>query len=212
MPYQLKTPGVVVTAGVLLIVYGSLMLTCGVCGGFGLAINDPGDDELAAEVPGYAIVQVGETASNLLIGVAMILSGVGVLRLMPIARIGGYATSIYEIVLAVFHSVYNIVFVFPAVEAQNAPPMPFNFGGLLTGSMWFGLIIGLALTLGLCGPIIYLLSVPAARAAFADEFQGEPPRDSGRRHGDLDDDDDDSGAPAPRPFDPGHGGIKERPW
>jgi hypothetical protein len=207
-----KTPGLVITAGVLLIVYGSLMLLCGICGGSALFINDPdGEALMVKEVPGYTIVKIGEPVSNLLVGATMIASGIGVLQLMSIARIAAYVVCLYQIVFTIVRNTFTAIFVFPMMErlvaqqAQNQPPMPFDMGQIMKSSMWLGVAIAVLIPLVFCFPILYFLSVKPARDAFAGVLPEEPPQDRPPRYDGYDDDD----RPRP-PKSPGDTGITDR--
>jgi hypothetical protein len=214
MNHLLKRPGTDVAAAVLLFIYGGINLMCSCCGGISVAADDPNDAQIAQEVPGYQIVNISQAISNLLTGAALIALGVGVLQLMRIARLGAFLVCSYEILMAIAHSVYAVVLVIPATErvfaaqAQNNPQAPFDMGIFMNGFLWGYLVFTVLLTLSMCGLIMYFLSGQNVRAAFADEYQGEPPPDrSPRRYDDYDDD-----YPPPPPRTPGDNtGITDRP-
>ena len=93
-----------------------------------------------------------------------------------------------------------------AEEAQNLPP---EVGAIMGMSMWGSLGLALGLVLMFCVPVIFLLSGPRARAAFASE-EFEMPSDFGRpRYDAYDDDHDDFGSPPPGS--PPDTGITNRP-
>ena len=221
MSYTPGRPGSVMTAAVLLLIYGSLMLVCGLCGGAGQFIKDPNDpmgleEFMAKELPAHQVMEITQAVSNVVIALTMILAALGILQLMPAARIAAYCATIYEIVWAVVHSAYTVIFVFPVTErmfaqvAQNQPPMPFDFGQLMTGGMWVGVTLSFCICLGFCVPIILCLSTKSARAAFAWEYTPEfSPHDRLSRFDDLDDDDSYKPRP-PGPRSPGDTGFSDR--
>jgi hypothetical protein len=207
-----KRPGTVVAAAVLLFIYGAFNLSCSFCAGISFAAGDPNEAQIAREVPGHQIVNISQAISNLLTGAAMIALGVGVLQLMPIARIGAFLICSYEILMALAHTVYSVVLVIPATQrvmaaqAQNNPQAPFDVVQVMNISVWGFLVFAVLLTLSMCGLIMIFLSGKNVRAAFADENQGEPPPDRlPRRYDDYDDD-----YPPPRPSS-GETGITDRP-
>ena len=204
MPQLPKPPGVVISAGVLLIIYAALMLFAGVCGGLLLALDDPNEALLEEEAPGYHIVQVFSTVSNVVMGVILVVIGVSFFQLMPLARSAGYVACTYEIVAGIGLFFYNLILVMPAAErllalqAQNGPGIEMFTRTFMWGSVIFGILLPLAF----CAPVIYLLSLPAARSAFAGDFQGAPPSaERRRRYEDFDDEDDNY--PPPQPSDTG---------
>ena len=80
--------------------------------------------------------------------------------------------------------------------------------GFIRGAIWGSVILGILLPLAFCAPVIYLLSLPLARAAFTGEFQGEPPPRHRRPRYEDYDDDDYRPPPTSRPPDTG---IQDRP-
>ena len=221
MPYKTKRPGTVIAAAVLLIIYGAVNLTCAICAGasfLGKDADDPMqlDAMIEKDLPTYNIIQTGIAVSNLLVGGMMIVSALGVLRLMRSARIIALILGTYDVLMAILNSIYSIIFVFPVTErifaqvAQNQPPMPLDFAQFMNGSLWFMLLFSLVTCLALCIPVIILLATRSARAAFAGEYMQDPPPEDYRSR--YDDDDDDEGyAPSPRsPRSPGDTGITER--
>jgi sulfite exporter TauE/SafE len=202
MARLIKTPGTVISAAVCLFIYGGLMLLCVGCAGANpdaFDPNNPDNERLAKEVPGHAVIEIGTAVLNLPVGLLMILAGVGLLRLMPSARYLAYGITLFEIVLALLHSIHSAVWVIPAQnrivaeQIPNLPPGP--FAELLLASMWGMLLFGLALVLVFLVPVIFLLSTRSARAAFASEYFDPPPHLRRRPYDDFDDDDDDFGRP-----------------
>jgi len=223
MDHPPRRPGSVLTAAILLIVFGAFLLMCGICGGAGLAVAGPanagGPEEiLAKDLPGHQIIDIGNVIANLLIGLAMILAGVGVLNLMPIARYAAYVVVVFHLLKSVGQAAYGAIFIVPVMEkivAQQAPNQqqaPFDIGKVMAGGMWFGIALGLIIPLAFCVPIIILLSVRSARAAFSGARDADEPRDEDERrprYGGYDDDDDYS-PPKKPPTAPGDTGITDR--
>jgi hypothetical protein len=213
MRRQYERPGMVTAAGVLLIVYGSLMLLCSTCGAINVAFQGPEADVLAKDVPGMKIANIAHAVSNLIVGVGMITLGILVMQLNRAARIGAYVICLYEILSLVLHSVYNVIFVFPATERfvadqlRNNVQPPINLGAILKGSMWFNVVFTASFTLAFCVPIMVFLSTGPARAAFANpKSRPEPlPYEAD----DEEDDDDDHRPPPPPPL-PGDTGFTDR--
>jgi hypothetical protein len=198
----IKPPGTVITAAVFLFIYGGLMLLCVVCSGAEAGMldpNNPDNELLAKEVPAHNFVQIATAVANLPVGLIMIVAGVGLLRLMPSARYLAYGITIFEILLALLHSVHAAVWVIPAQnrlfmeEVPNQPPDP--VAQIMNASMWGMLFFGLGLVLVFLVPVIFLLSTPSARAAFASEYFEPPPDFRRPRYDDFDDDDDHFGRP-----------------
>jgi len=207
MNHSPPRPGSVITAAVLLFVYGSLMLFCNLCGAGVVAANGGNDPAVANELPSHIYVQGVSMALGLLMAVGMIVAGIGILQLMPIARIAAYGLCLADIFVSLLDSTYQAIFVFPVTDKiiaqaiQNQPPAPFDFAQLMRGGQWFGLCLGISIVLAFCVPIMIFLSTRSARAAFAGEFQPEPPRRD--RFDDYDDDDYPPKAPPTFPGDTG---------
>jgi hypothetical protein len=216
MSHPPKTPGAVVTAGVLLAVYGALLLICGFCGGVSLFIGDPNADKMMIdEAPGYMIVKFAEPLSNLFVGVTMIIAGVGLFQLMALARVAAYLAVIYQIFFIVVRNIYTAIFLLPlmdrlmAQQLQNQPA-PFDMGQIMKGSMWAGIAISILIHLAFCVPILAFLSSKSARDAFSGVSQPDPDDDRERRprHDGYDDDDDGYDRPKSPPKSPGDTGIR----
>ena len=212
MPRAPKRPGAVMTAAVLLFVYGGLMLVSSCCGVgqvllIGMADENggqganvlpdlvAGERAIAKEVPSYLAVQISTHAFNLLIGGTMVLAGIGVLQLRPAARGAAIMASATDIFLTLIVSAYNAIVVLPvndrlmAPEVQNMPP---EFGNFLQAGLWGGVCFGIVFTLAFCGPIILTLNLKTVRDAFAGKFPKAPPD---LRRDEYDDDDDHYGGP-----------------
>ncbi|MSQ94996.1 MAG: hypothetical protein EXR98_10640 [Gemmataceae bacterium] len=223
MPRAPKRPATAITAGVILIVYGALLLICSFCGGAAMMIKPPDqagvEKMLQKEMPGYQIADLVNIGTNLVIGVGMIAAGVGVFQLMQSARITAYFLTAVQLVKSVVYSAYTAVVVFPvmqrvmAEQMKNNAPMPPNMDAIFQGSMLVGLILGLLIPLAFCLPIMVCLSLQSARKAFAGVNDAGPPEDDHRAKRDDYDDDYDDGYGSPRggPKSPPDTGITDRP-
>ena len=218
MSYQAKAPGAVVTASVLLTIYGALLLICGICGGAGLAMDDANAQAMMKDVPGFTAMRFVAIASTLLVAITMIVCGVGLSQLMAPARIGAYLVLIYQIFFLLMHNIYQMVFVFPATERmvalqmQNQPqPPPFNIANFITGAVWVIAVLGILFHLAFILPTLLLLSSKSSRDAFSGRSQPDLDEDRERRprRDEYDDDDDDEDRPKSRPKSPGDTGIRE---
>ena len=220
MPRKPKTPGAVLGAGILVIIYGSIVfLFCGVCGSASLFLPGDANAEAMAEkdMPAYQIVKIGEPVSNLVVGLALILLGIGLLRLVPAARLGLYLVAAYQILFLIARNVYMAIYVFPlmedlvANEVKNQGPVPFDIAQIVKGSMWAAVAISILIPVVFCLPAIFMLNLKSSRAAFAGEYVADPPdrEESPPRYDGYDDDDDYN--PTPKsPKSPGDTGITDR--
>lgn len=125
-------PGALTVVAVLGIVYGCLATTCNLCGVFGLAMQGtmsqgfPGGDEKQAklqkdleaaierDVPAYRAIQIALPVVSLLLGIAMLAAGIGLLRSQAWARLLAMLTALVAILVKVFEIAYQLIFVIPA--------------------------------------------------------------------------------------------------
>ena len=227
MPRKPKCPGFVITAAVLLFIYGTLMLICSFCGAAEMAVLAVAPDqpnngaglfeqelELAKRVPSYAIVEGCEGVFNFALGVVMIVVGFGVLRLRPSARFVGSSAAAAELVKTFVYGLYTVVVVFPVndriieEQMQNAPLNVANFAQTMT---WAALVFQTVLAMAFCLCIIGFLNLKKSRDAFAGKFDPDPHDERLARLDDFDEDDD-YGPPRSRPPRlPGDTGITGKP-
>jgi len=218
MPGAKRCPGVVLTAGILLITYGGYDLVCSVCGAGVTAMNfghfgqeqgammDIGavDRGIAQEAPSYVPLQISQHVLNVVLGLAMIVSGIGALRLRPWARQLGSLCAAADMLAGVFYTVYNVIVVIPAADRAMAPQMqnlPPEAGRVASAFIWVQVCFAVFISFAFCVAILITLNVKTARDAFAGRLPEPPPADDDRRRDDRDDDDDDDdgcGLP-PRP-------------
>ena len=203
---QLRIPASVSTAAILLFVYGGMMVFCNTCGIAMASVgDDPGmRDAMEKEVPGSGAVEVAAMVIGIALSLSMIVVGIGLYRLSPAARYAAFGVAALEIVITLVHSGYVAILVVPvqerllAAEAQNMPPMGFDFAGVMSTSMWVGLAMSVGACLAFCLPVIWFLSTPAARAAFERGYLEPLPSERRPRYDGYDEDEDDHDPPPPR--------------
>lgn len=204
-----RCPASVITAAVLLFVYGGLLLMCSICGAAETALlvaggNQPGNPndllaqerELARRIPSYTAVEGGLHLLNLLLGVTMILAGLGALYLKPIARRAGNAAVGVDLLLSLVHTAYAAIVVMPVndqllqEEAQN---MPFNVVDIAQAATWGTLAFAAILTLAFNVSILLFLNTQKSRDAFAGKFEPDPFQERLAKFDELAEDDDEYG-------------------
>ena len=231
MSYTPHRPGLAIAAGVLLIIFGGLGVFGAFCGGGGMllqqAFQPPGgageeqgfvgpvDPQVAKEVPSAPAVETTAFVLNLLLSVAMIAAGVGILRMQPHARVLAMVVAVADILVTLAHTTYSVMLILPVEnrlldeEAKNMPAeVPLDVFEMIKGAMWGGAALNVVFTLAVWITVLFMLNSKSVRAAFADELEpaGSPWRDDSRsRHDDYDDE-----LPPPRPSS-GETGITDRP-
>ncbi len=233
MPRKPKTPGFVITAAVLLFIYGSLMLVCSGCGVAQMALaaaapapeGPPRPDdvfaqerELAKRIPSYTAVEASIHVYNLVLGVTMIVAGLGALYLKPFARYAGSGAAAADLFMTCTHGiVYNVLVVFPVndrILEEQAQNGQINMAGFAQTATWGALVFGVLLTLVFCGLIVLFLNLKKSRDAFAGKFELDPEEERLARFDAFNDDDEDDDYRRPRPTAPkapGDTGITEKP-
>jgi hypothetical protein len=189
MNHAPKRPGLIIFAAVIMILAGSWNVLGGICGGGAIALLDAmpklpqakGQQDPTAlqrfitkEVPGYYPVIFGMLALTVLLGIAMIAAGIGLLRMSSTARVVALLLVLISLLISFGGGVYNAVFVLPAqarfVEANPGPEfamtMPLGIGSLI-----FGVVLQLAIAIAISIP----LNTRASKAAFVAASQ--PPRE-----------------------------------
>ena len=200
-----KRPGVVTTAAVLLFVYGSLCLMCGGLSGLihlviGFEGFGHGPQGLLAKLPGYKIVGTAVDVMNLFLGLLMVLAGVGVVRLMPIARSAACLAAVGHVFVAIGFSIYQLIYVMPTFRQLG-----------MENQMWTDVIIITIITSGFALSIITLLSQRESRDAFAANTSGAPPEEYRTARLRFEGYDEEANRPAKAPRSPGDTGITESP-
>ncbi|MBI3824236.1 MAG: hypothetical protein HY289_16330 [Planctomycetes bacterium] len=220
-----RTPGSVITAAVIMFVYGGLLLICGACGGIftGVGMAAQGPDHLGLqaaldkEAPGHQIVSMGNIALNILFALTFIGAGLGVFWLSQIARFAAYGACAGILLSTIALQTYQIVIVMPVTDrivqeqlrigGPGQAGAPAGMGAAMAAGKVVGLLLAFGIPLAFCTPIVILLTVKSARDAFAGRFASEAIEEdrSPRRYSGYDDD-----YPASKPPQfPGDTGIKE---
>src|SRR5579864_4260611 len=93
-PMRRHRPGSVTTFAILNLVFGGLLLTCGLLSipEQKMTVNNQDisqqlNDFMAGEIPGYAVWRFGSLAIDLILGVGFIVSGVGLLQFRGWGRV-----------------------------------------------------------------------------------------------------------------------------
>ncbi len=195
-----KPPSITVIA-LLQLVFGGVGIILGICGGVFLAAGgqnwfyqSSGSDPKQANIqkltkelqtaaesgPAFQAVEVGSIGVDLAMSIAMIASGIGLLRLRPWARLLSIVYAFVSIGYKVFRIVYYLAFTIPAfndflnTHTANAPEeqMAFNMMRMTT------YISPIAFLVFMIYPIIVLIIMfrPVVAAAFREggSFQNEP--------------------------------------
>jgi hypothetical protein len=218
---QPRAPGSIVTAAVLMFVYGGMLLFCGVCSSASTAFQDEKAKamhaELLKEAPALTTISIVTNGIYLLLGLVFIVSGIGVLRLVKLFRGTAYLACAAILLITIASSVYTTIYVFPVQQRliledlqKNNPPMPIDMNLVMSASMALGLLIGIGFPLLLCVLIVVFLNLKSARDAFAG-ITPEPAEDDpyAIRRSPRREDSDDYEPPKP-PQSPGDTGITDK--
>jgi hypothetical protein len=195
-----RRPGAATAAGVLAIIYGSLGLLCGVCGLATLIMQGAGgnnmlfgadpaqaelqkklQDAMVKDLPAYDVVQIAGSVLGLMVAVALLLGGIGILNMRRWARTLVITFSFVAIAWDLFQIYYQTVFVFPSMNDafQNVLPglLPAAPGPQAAQMMGFmrtmvttiavATIVIMVVVIIYLFIIIMLLTRPHVRAAFA---------------------------------------------
>jgi len=175
---------------------------------------------LAANAPGYNIMQAFNTILGLIVSIALLVGGIALLSMVRWARTLTIVSCLVGIFDVALTGIYQVVFVIPAVKSffrgavpalmkqQNAPAPPKAFVdamemGATLGAV--GAVIFYILIVIYFMVIILLLSRHHVRNAFAgvparagfDDDRFDRDRGESRRRDDFDDEDDDWNRPPP---------------
>ncbi|HLW64590.1 MAG TPA: hypothetical protein VKS79_04670 [Gemmataceae bacterium] len=205
-----RRPGAITTMAVLSFIVGGLGLlcTCGAASDPLLSLaspagaKDPGReaiDFMKKEVPGYLAIQSTRAISILVLSIAVVVVGAGLLKMQPWGR---WLAILYGVVAFLAHLIYlifQVAVIFPAqdkffLQAGGIPgnAAAFHTSRLATVGLVFVIFCGHALSL------LIVMLLPAIAAAFAprrsrdeeeldEDMDGDIDRDEGE---DRDDDDD----------------------
>jgi hypothetical protein len=129
-------PASITVIAVLHFVFGGLGIILGICGGVMMLAGGqnwmtptaPGPNaanmkrmqedikKTMEDVPASQAVQIGNFGADLAISIAMIMSGVGLLRLRPWGRILSIVYAVASIALKIFGAIYAMAFTIPAMN------------------------------------------------------------------------------------------------
>jgi hypothetical protein len=157
MPSSASVPGSVLTASVLMLIHGGLLLLCGVCGSVGLMTR-----ELEAKQAPINPMFVDTTWFPIVsmitfygVGLPMVIAGIGLLKLNRAARILAYVTTLADLLIGCM-PLMGVIFAYFRLPGPESLLLSFLFMGLLA-------VVKLALDV----PVLICLSRSAARAAFS---------------------------------------------
>lgn len=211
-----KTPGIVIAAGVIVILMGCWSLLGGLCTGGGMLVIaatpeppgpiQPGDPAAPVrffikEIPGYVAIQMAGLAISMLVGLGEIIAGIAAMKLKPMARILATLLLAFNLLLLLASTIYQVAVVMPKQQEfvrlhpviPAGQPQPFDVGAMTEVFTYFMLgcvgFIQLAITL----TIILMLNSTTARNAFAGKLspkEEEELQERKLRYEGYDDDDD----------------------
>lgn len=195
-----KPPTTVTVLGILNLIFGIGVpphgILCTVCGGFGLGTmwvlsTREGNDDISRalaevwrafqDVPGYVPIEVSRLVLELGLGVLLICSGAGLLKLRPWARPTAIIFSILTIVIQLAYTIYVVTMVNPALEGLQArmaamPGQQANpFQGMSNTLMTvFGAIFGIAYAVVLLAFMLSPTVVAALKPPPPEEYSAQP--------------------------------------
>ena len=167
MNHSKHRPETVTAAAILLFVYGALTLTCHLsCGATtlanrGFALNR----QLEVELPSLHIIRVTTLLSGLVLSIAAVLCGMGVLRVTPLARTAAKFVCTMGLVTTIIRGTYDVLVVQPACKpilarmALHHPRMGQMDPSFMAAETLFQVAFGLVL----CVLILTFLNVRSAR-------------------------------------------------
>jgi hypothetical protein len=193
-----ERPGTVTTAAVLNFVFGGIFAVC--CGLNGLVSSafsasmfqqggtstaaEDLQNEMAKEAPTAKAIGIGDAALDVVLGIAMILLGVGLLKMQAWARTGTIVIWLVTIGIAVAVTIYNMVVIAPAFDRAlktvtdrhpNDPGLKMFQSGLLGALIGSGGLIRVVIECAMALPMIILMMVRSTRDAFSGHGPVLPP-------------------------------------
>jgi hypothetical protein len=192
-----KRPAVLTVMGILNIILGSLFLLCNLCLGILLlamfgggldaklfpgGVNPLSDmwDFMKVEVPGFAVITIGEMVANMVLSAILIIAGIGLLAFRNWGRVLSIIYGVFTIVVRVGGLVFTLAMVNPATarwqqdfqRRHGAAGMgQQNMGDAYMNNIGSVLTTVVSMTYGIVLLIIMLL--PAVSAAFATKYQAD---------------------------------------
>lgn len=200
-------PTLILVMAILSIVFGSIWTLVWFCTGilavavYYIQLPQPGgtgnparelSDLLMKEVPAYLPVEVTHYVLGFVLGVLLILSGIGLLRMRVWARWTAIAVSAVMIVWHCVHFVFQWIYVNPVVARwteelmRKQPQGTPNFAAFSTNPA-FQVVVGvgtLLFTIGYPIVLLVIMLLPRVGAAFANQSRNPvPPMDAGDASG-----------------------------
>jgi hypothetical protein len=187
-----QRPTAVLIVAILNLVFGGLGVLAMLCGGLGLlllialAANAPpppggGPNPLKelgdvfAKIPGYIPYMIVSSVLNSVMAIALIIAGIGLLKMRPWARWTSVGYAVYAIASTIVGLIYTLAVVNPAMaewqrdfaRRQGAGVQPSTFGSN-TAVTIFSSVLGMAYAVAL----LIVLFLPHVSAAFAGRSSG----------------------------------------
>jgi hypothetical protein len=157
--------------------------------------NDPGakfqkefEKTLENKIPGYKTIETVQIALSAVLNLALILFGVGLLKLQPWGRIGCIGYAIVSLVGGLAATVYSFLYVVPAMKeaiadlTRTQPQMPKEVIQIMEMTMTAAPFLGLC---GLIYPIVVLVIMLSPKVSRAFSGKGEPMDTRGDDYGDY---------------------------
>ena len=183
-----RRPGAYTAIAVLNFVYGGLLMVCAACSGIDMPLEvnrvDVTQDlrnYLNQEIPGFSTLKIAGAVFGVLLGVALIVAGIGLLQVATWGRVLGIITAVLGAVHHVGEAVLQLMFVNPALDRFFARFWPINFS-FLPKTAALVVVIGWALgTVYFLIQTILLAVQPARLVADPVAYQEEDWEDRPRR-------------------------------
>lgn len=180
-PRRKQKSGLLLTMGIVTIVYGCLGLLCGSCGVFGSvgssslakmpAANNPAIgmiQHMNKEVPNWLAIDIARSSAVILLSALIIVAGVGLLMQKSWGRWLTIIVSAALIVQQIIYTIYQFTTLMPAMErwAKTQP----GAGGMMFGggpAQQVGGVFGTILVLLFPLAFLVIMLLPATGAALA---------------------------------------------
>lgn len=204
MPDARKRPGSVTFVAIALIVLGGVALAVGLVEVPLLAVIASADapagaargagqlehaavhHAIAREVPGYFPAMIAISIVSLLLGIAQLLCGIGLLKLRPHARTWALWIVLGKLVYALASNGYQAFIVGPVerrIVAANLVPagevLPFDLGAIMGGLLVVVEVVTMILQIAIALTLLLVLLSATVRQAFAPSavplVEAEPP-------------------------------------
>jgi hypothetical protein len=175
-----ERPAVVEMIAILNFIFGGIATICGVStvvfSAMPPACNDPWFEKILVDyiefqqrhIPGLLLFQLGSGLSRLAIGLTLIVTSVGLLRLHRWAYCTTIACAYATMILYTSVAIFELAIVLPVIDLWNAPPQLYK---LNAGAQRISMIVRVVAYSGVfCAhaiAVLIVLMLPSVRAAFA---------------------------------------------